>query len=579
MTKMSWSRCLTAVLILPAAIVFSPNAGRAQTSSPAALTGEVSSQEEGRMEGVLVSARKESSTITVTVVSDAQGRYSFPRTKLDAGRYTLKIRVAGYDLKDPGIVEIPAQQATRLDLKLTKTKDLAAQLSNTEWYMSWPGTPEQKMTASNPHQAPFPHLECIGCHTVERIARSHYTANDFVEVMARMRTKRGWAWGQPPRPPSKQRAGGRMAPQGQDKLDEEAYIKDATEFFSSINLSKTSTWEYPLKTLPRPKGRATRVIITEYDLPRPDASPHDAVVAPDGTVWYGDFVEQYLGKLDPKTGKAVEYRVPEVDPGFNPGFNDIEVDKQGIVWIALFNERGLARFDPNTEKFQTWTVPSELDTLIRRTVFLAPLNHFVDGKVWLGGGHDRTSQIDIASGKWTIADEAKDMPEDAKSRRHGNYGLASDSKNNVYEMEIESEYITKVDAKTMKATYYRTPTIDSAPRRGHIDSEDRLWFAEHIANKIGLFDTKTEKFQEWTVPTPMSTPYDAVGDKNGEVWAGGESSDRIVRLNPKTGEMTEYLMPQPTNVRRVDVDNSTTPVTFWVGNNDAASIIKVEPLD
>ena len=77
----------------------------------------------------------------------------------------------------------------------------------------------------------------------------------------------------------------------------------------------------------------------------------------------------------------------------------------------------------------------------------------------------------------------------------------------------------------------------------------------------------------------MSTPYDAVGDKNGEVWSGGESSDRIVRLNPKTGEMTEYLMPRPTNVRRVDVDNSTTPVTFWVGNNDAASIIKVEPLE
>jgi hypothetical protein len=38
-------------------------------------------------------------------------------------------------------------------------------------------------------------------------------------------------------------------------------------------------------------------------------------------------------------------------------------------------------------------------------------------------------------------------------------------------------------------------------------------------------------------------------------------------------------MPAHTNVRRVWVDNKTTPVTFWVGSNHAASIVKLEPLD
>ena len=33
-------------------------------------------------------------------------------------------------------------------------------------------------------------------------------------------------------------------------------------------------WEYPLKTLPRPSGRATHVVITEYDLPRKTLQPH-----------------------------------------------------------------------------------------------------------------------------------------------------------------------------------------------------------------------------------------------------------------------------------------------------------------
>ncbi len=66
-------------------------------------------------------------------------------------------------------------------------------------------------------------------------------------------------------------------------------------------------------------------------------------------------------------------------------------------------------------------------------------------------------------------------------------------------------------------------------------------------------------------------------DKNGEVWGAGMEADRIMRLDPKTGRITEYLLPRQTNIRRVFVDNSTTPVTFWVGNNESASIIKLEP--
>ena len=71
----------------------------------------------------------------------------------------------------------------------------------------------------------------------------------------------------------------------------------------------------------------------------------------------------------------------------------------------------------------------------------------------------------------------------------------------------------------------------------------------------------------------------ATTDKNGEVWSGGEYNDRILRLNPATGKFTEYLLPAHTNVRRVWVDNKTNPVTFWVGNNHGASIVKLEPLE
>src|SRR5215469_4742166 len=115
-------------------------AAPAETPHSIALTGRVSSAEEGPMEGVLISAKKAGSTITITVVSDDQGRYRFPSAKLQAGEYSLRIRAVGYDLESPASVQVGAAGATTADLKLRKAVDTAAQLSNSEWFDSLPGT-------------------------------------------------------------------------------------------------------------------------------------------------------------------------------------------------------------------------------------------------------------------------------------------------------------------------------------------------------------------------------------------------------------------------------------------------------
>src|SRR5437773_8519992 len=68
---------------------------RAETSSSVALTGQVTSAEEGPMEGVIVSAKKAGSTITVSVVSDEQGRYRLDRksTRLNSSHITISYAV------------------------------------------------------------------------------------------------------------------------------------------------------------------------------------------------------------------------------------------------------------------------------------------------------------------------------------------------------------------------------------------------------------------------------------------------------------------------------------------------------
>src|ERR1700746_2166959 len=87
--------------LIPALALLSAAPGSVSAQPSTALTGTVSSEEEGAMEGVLVSAKKQGSTTTVTVVSDDKGHFSFPAARLDAGRYALSIRAVGYDLQGP----------------------------------------------------------------------------------------------------------------------------------------------------------------------------------------------------------------------------------------------------------------------------------------------------------------------------------------------------------------------------------------------------------------------------------------------------------------------------------------------
>src|ERR1700722_10389447 len=111
---------------------------QAQAQTAAALSGQVSSAEEGAMEGVLVSAKKEGSTITTTVVSNDKGQFSFPADRLHPGHFNISIRGAGYALTGPKGVDIGAGAAATADIKLQKAKNVAGQLSSAEWLQSAP---------------------------------------------------------------------------------------------------------------------------------------------------------------------------------------------------------------------------------------------------------------------------------------------------------------------------------------------------------------------------------------------------------------------------------------------------------
>jgi len=534
----------------------------AQAQTPAALTGQVSSGEEGPMEGVLISAKKAGSTITITVVSDAQGNYSFPATKLEPGQYSLRIRAVGYDLDRPASVDVAAQQPEKYDLKLRKTEDLAAQLSNAEWLASFPGTDQQKNAM----------LGCVGCHTLERVARSNHKPDDFIHVtLPRMQ---GYVNQSIPAAPQLRRGERRMEERGDQRVQ---VYRGMADFLGGVNLSSGPQWNYALKTLPRPKGRSTRVVITEYDLPRETIQPHDVVIDADGIAWYSSFGEQFLGRLDPKTGKASEYPVPMHKPGFPTGFLGLRTDKAGDLWLGNMYQATMVKFDRKSETFKYFPLPPEQNIDAAQVNMVSPQSSHVDGKVWSqNNGFAGVHRLDLATGQIETWEPFKDAP---KGEPHNIYDVVPDSKNNVYFTDFRQKHIGRIDAKTGEIKLFAILTPSPALRRGQMDAQDRLWFGEYRGDKIGMFDTKTEKFTEWSMPTRWTNPYDVTLDKNENAWTGSMLNDRVVRLDTKSGDFTEYLLPRTTNIRRVFVDNSTTPVTFWVGSNHGASIIKLEPLD
>src|SRR5262245_11167241 len=99
-------------------------AAQAQAQAPIALSGQVSSTREGAMEGVVVSAKRNGSTIIVSVVSDDKGKFSFPAAKLEPGRYSLSIRAVGYDLEGPSSADVVFGTTATADIELRPTRNL-----------------------------------------------------------------------------------------------------------------------------------------------------------------------------------------------------------------------------------------------------------------------------------------------------------------------------------------------------------------------------------------------------------------------------------------------------------------------
>ena len=537
---------------------------------PTALTGVVSSKAEGKMEGVVVTARGEGANFDVSVVSNAKGQYSFPRSHVPAGKYTVKIRAFGYDLTSTNSVDVSAGKAATLDLTLAEAKDPSTQLTSADWLNLLPGTDAQKNSVQKVV------VSCTYCHSLERIVKSRHTAEQFVSTIHRMHeyfgdgsmaSTEGRGRAQFLDPPAREAARknpnwGYFPPT--NKVELAAYL-------SSINRSGGRELPTASKALPRPKGKETRVIITQWDMPRKSTVPHDSDVDSKGHVWYTDQSDYFVGRLDPKTNTFQEWPLPKsTKHGFGGG-SDVQIDRQDRPWFTVTHDKVPGHFgmpgvfDPKTGtyEFLDLGLPS-----YSQFNALAPDGSLVQGGLKI----DPVKRTLLDTFEWNKAPNLPAGP-------HAGYESSMDSRGHWYVTDFSGSYIVKVDARTKDAKFYKVPTPDAMPRRGRMDGQDRLWFAEYFGDRIAMFDTRTEKFQEWATPR-WTAPYAAsVPNRKGQVFAPSNSADRVFRLDPKTGEVLAYLMPTSNfDSKQVSID-PVSGTAALLANTRNAQIVRVEPLD
>jgi streptogramin lyase len=141
--------------------------------------------------------------------------------------------------------------------------------------------------------------------------------------------------------------------------------------------------------------------------------------------------------------------------------------------------------------------------------------------------------------------------------------------------------VTEVDRqrrRTVRASQNSAPPGHKAPRRLAADPNgDVVWVALYTADRLARVDTKTNQVKEYPLPTPYSSPYATAVDKNGVVWINTMNHDVLTKFDPKTERFTEYTLPtRGTEIRHVQVDNSTNPPTIWAPYNRTNKVVRIQ---
>ena len=489
------------LLIFVACVAFDAWAGT--------VSGAVKDPSGAPLKGAFVRARKQKSNVTVSVLSDRQGRYQI--RDLQPGDYTIQATAIGYKSDPAKAVKVDAQPLS-LDFGVQKGMVRWTDLSN---YQARELLPAGKAKS-------FLVTRCFACHGIQtRMAARRQDETSWRRDVDYMRDSMRYFL--------------RDGVPDETAAELASYLTSTFGLESEAPRSPADLPEYQKVKRGEFSDEAMKIVYVDYDLPGPNRMPWSAAPDKDGNFWipyYGR--ANQVGKLDPKTGVVQEFRAPYPDTA---AIHSAVAGPDGTVWFTEQGSNRLGHLDPRTREVVEHQAPLK-DGIGTARGSKHTLRVDPSGVVWATGSP--MSKFDPKTEKFT---EISEVP--------SAYGITLDKDGNVWFAEFtEDGKIGKVDPKTMKVTKWAPPTPNARPRRIQIDTDGAVWFAEFGAGKIGRFDPKTETFKEYPLPGAAPTPYAFGIDRNHNIWYSSEAMDIVGRLDPKTGEVIEYPFPYSENSMR-----------------------------
>jgi len=277
------------------------------------------------------------------------------------------------------------------------------------------------------------------------------------------------------------------------------------------------------------------VEIKEYDVPTPNARPHDPAVAPDGSLWVTEQRVSKLGRLDPKTGQFREYPLKTADSGPH----GLVADRDGNIWFTAIAKGYIGKLDPKTGNVTEFRASGEREVDPHTPIFDQ------NGVLWFTAEESSfIGRLDPKTG------EIKLQP--TPTPHAVPYGIVVTAQGVPFFCEFHTNKLASIDPKSMTIREYPLPE-GARPRRLALAPDGTIYYSDYARGYLGHFDPATGKVEEWASPGGASSePYGIAVTSDGMVWysESGVTPNSLVRFDPNAKTFATRNIPSGGGVVR-----------------------------
>src|SRR6202049_2098467 len=295
----------------------------------ATITGIVKGPDGKPFMGAFVVAENTRNKMTVTVLSDAQGRYHI--NNLPPATYSVQITAVGYKSDPHNGVQLTSDQKTSFDFALQTGTVRWSDLTTYQGTQLLPKT--DKHDLSKTYKEPF-FVSCmISCHSFQkRMASAPRNEQGWTAAVKYMRDTIIGGEG-----------GGNMS---DEKVAD--FAQFLTAMFGPDSAKSPDMTEY--KKLVRPVNpRAMNIAYVEYDFqPDKGQGPWSAIEDKDGMMWIPYYGRgNQVVKLNPKTAELTRFPLPFAKTA---GIHSAVPAPDGSVWFTEAAMGKIGRLNPATKE-------------------------------------------------------------------------------------------------------------------------------------------------------------------------------------------------------------------------------------